>query len=617
MASCVDTVVEPVEKTIAEDYWKEQDDVTMMLAGAYKDLTTSAVIDRFLVWGELRSDNVNPNENITSNSTLTALSSVNTLNLDDKNAYCDWSAFYAAINKCNLVLDRAGDVLENDPSYTQGLYNVDRAQALALRAFAYFYLVRAFRDVPYSGVSFQNASQDMELPQAPADSILTLCLADLAEAESMALAYTSYDTWERYGLFTRDGVRALKADIHLWRASMNHNTPELAERNAQDYQDCVDLCKKIVDSRSFFVSNALSAQNKNDYIFSEDYGLYKGDMVYDAIFVRPSMYSSLPTSLPNGGSLESIFEIQFNATTYNLSVCQMYWQYKEKTTPGFLAAAIPFGTYDETNLNPVSTDHVFYSPNDYRFWSACFNVGPDNATAESYSVRKMVASTSPTSSNALKSQTLTGRADNAYSSYRQNWIAYRLSDVILMEAEALVQLAPDGAATASDANLTEALALVTAVNKRSLYDTADAVDNTATFGTYTINKEEMEKLVLAERRRELCFEGKRWFDLMRYSYRKMSGIDSQTAIVNQHLDKSKQKNGKTVMVADVTKFTPIPTELLTFLKAKFRDGGSALAFKLTTEPMLYMPVYNKELKVNPNLSQNPGFLADDEYEKNY
>jgi hypothetical protein len=43
----------------------------------------------------------------------------------------------------------------------------------------------------------------------------------------------------------------------------------------------------------------------------------------------------------------------------------------------------------------------------------------------------------------------------------------------------------------------------------------------------------MEMLVLSERERELCFEGKRWFDLMRYCYRHMEGVNISVPIADQ------------------------------------------------------------------------------------
>ena len=49
--------------------------------------------------------------------------------------------------------------MSEDPEFTEGDYEVVKAQMLALRSLCYFYLVRAFRDVPYTSRSYEDDSQ--------------------------------------------------------------------------------------------------------------------------------------------------------------------------------------------------------------------------------------------------------------------------------------------------------------------------------------------------------------------------------------------------------------------------------------------------------------------------
>lgn len=594
LASCIDTVVLPIEKTIEEDYWKSKDDVSGMVTGAYKQLTDANVMRRFLVWGELRGDNVNPNEDMQSNGGLSTLMQVNTLNMDDKNTYDDWSSVYAIINKCNLVLEMAPGVMSIDPQYTRGVFQTDRSQMLALRALAYFYLVRAFRDVPYVPVAYRTSSQDFEVEQIAPDSLLTICINDLEEAAPIALSPMSYPN----GLLTSDAVRAILADVYLWRASMNHNNPAKAARNQSDYQRCADLCKQVVDAKAARIKLQMNSTDRMRKLYNEDYGLIKGSQLYAEVFGK-------------GNSVESIFELQFDGQlAANIPVCEMFWMYVVKKTPGYLAASQAFGTAEKDKV-PVSTSNVFFSTNDYRFWTSCFDV--DNANAEKFSVRKMV-STSTAEVTKMEKQTFVGRGttEDDFNKYAQNWIFYRTTDLMLMRAEALVQLAGAGSTLNSSSELLEAADIVKLVSNRSLSVADDSIQIWRDYN----GRDLMETLVLSERRRELCFEGKRWFDLMRYAYRHMNGVDATKKMSEQFVAADAQ--GNTTGEADATKFPAVASEMLNMVKAKYRDGGAALAFQLSTEPKMYYPILESELKVNANLKQNPGFrTTGGEYQKNY
>ena len=77
----------------------------------------------------------------------------------------------------------------------------------------------------------------------------------------------------------------------------------------------------------------------------------------------------------------------------------------------------------------------------------------------------------------------------------------------------------------------------------------------------------MEPLVLRERQRELLFEGKRWFDLMRLARR-----------------------------------TNNASAVLTYVSPKTQAAG---AITLSIMDALYMPVPQSDININPNLKQNP------------
>ena len=579
MVSCLDTTVLPVDKIIEEDYWQNKSEVSAMVNGAYQAMTSADVIERMIVWGELRGDNVNPTTNL---STVKAgIDEINSLNMDDKNTYASWATFYNVINKCNLVLDHARDVMSIDPSYSEGNYLSDRSQMLAMRSLAYFYLVRAFRDVPYSATSFQNSSQPMETGQASPDSVLTLCIKDLEEAEATALSSQGFSDWRRYGLLTRDGIRAVLADIYLWRGSMNKST--------SDYQKCVDYCNLIIESKQAIAEENQVGRGQIS-VMQEDYPIYNYRNAYQQIFI-------------SGNSVESVFELQLNGTyAVNTAVRNLYYMYRENNAPGFLSASKMMG-------NNVGTDeqYVFKSANDVRFWESTYSVR--NNEADAFAIRKMVGQTQTNfNSSSPKAYSIEPRIES-FANFRQNWIVYRLTDIMLMKAEALTQLAGDDATIDADENLREAFDLVQAVYTRSI-----AVDGEAlSAGDYS-SKEAMERLVLEERQRELCYEGKRWFDLMRYSYRHMDGVDSHSTMASQHQTLTNSKGEKDANVED---FPAVYKDMITLLSRKYLENAGVLVYQLTTEPKLSMPISYSEITGNDNLKQTPGYKSGSDYEKNF
>jgi hypothetical protein len=163
---------------------------------------------------------------------------------------------------------------------------------------------------------------------------------------------------------------------------------------------------------------------------------------------------------------------------------------------------------------------------------------------------------------------------------------------MLMKAEALTALASDDADVA---RLHPAFDLVKAVNLRSKVAESDSLS----WDGYNSGIAAVEELVLRERLRELCFEGKRWYDLMRYNYRHVEGVDYNT------------------MLADQENFVTTNTDMLNLVARKLDSKGSAVAAKLSTEPRLYMPVPLADLKICPVLRQNPAYSSSDDYSKNY
>ena len=108
---------------------------------------------------------------------------------------------------------------------------------------------------------------------------------------------------------------------------------------------------------------------------------------------------------------------------------------------------------------------------------------------------------------------------------------------------------------------------------------------------------------MEERLRELCFEGKRWYDLLRYNYRHVEGIDYSRTLAE-------------INDADEP-FVSNYSEMLNLATRGRGAEASGVQAKMANECYLYMPVPNADIIVCPVLRQNPVYKETSEYEKNY
>jgi hypothetical protein len=150
--------------------------------------------------------------------------------------------------------------------------------------------------------------------------------------------------------------------------------------------------------------------------------------------------------------------------------------------------------------------------------------------------------------------------------YDPNFILYRVADIMLLKAEALLMR---HMGTNNNDN-SEAIALVNDVRKRSNLEPRTFFED--------IDFKTMMDYVIYERLMELVGEGKAWYDLLR---------------VGRYKDPSGTINFvKDFLIENVTKYDQQARE--TWITSVLSD-----------ENAWYLPVYYKEVTVNPLLTQNP------------
>ena len=559
MTSCVDTVILPDNKTVDDDYWQNKSEVEGVVAKAYDQLRNSVAIRNMIVWGDFRSDEFNVSSDVSAtNADKIALSQIYSMNISTDNTFTGWYPFYSAINYCNLVLEKAEDVIKNDPDYDRNDYLINRSQVLSLRAFCYFYLTRVFHDIPVTPHAYLNSSDDLNAPQMAPDSVLNMCISDLKEALNDAIPGNTYaridgEEWRDKAFLTRDGICAVLADIYLWRASIN--------RDANDYQACVDYCDRVIAAKKE-AYEAMPHRGRGEEQQVQDYYLSSYLEMYKDIYANPGNPAD-----------ETIFELSFYNSS-NTGLSQMYYNLTGST--GLIKASDRFGKVI------AQSDGVWHNTYDQRLYEFVFDA--TSSSKENFDVRKFIGAESA-GEGKIQSAPGSGRA----TTFAPTWIFYRLTDVMLMKAEALVQLYELGGKADGDTRNEEAFAICRFVNDRALplnYQGEGSGKVSLKYSTYA---DKMESLVLEERVRELCFEGKRWYDLMRYNYRHTS----TKADLTKKLSESFVTNNDEFLELALRKYA-VPTAM----KSKIRD-----------ERYLYMPINQDEMDLNPNLVQNPAYRS--------
>ena len=214
--------------------------------------------------------------------------------------------------------------------------------------------------------------------------------------------------------------------------------------------------------------------------------------------------------------------------------------------------------YDAQRLNPFY--NLFAITN--RRWTASADIMDrvftvDFTNDQNYDIRADGGSVRAATSTVWKyigSTSVNSRPpDQSYA----HWFFYRYADILLMKAEALNELGQGQ----------PALDLIYTVRTRA--NALAATDLTPA----PSDKNLIQDFILLERSREFCFEGKRWFDVLRNA--KRNNYQRLSILLN--------------MVA-----ISVPSNMQQSAQTKMQDRNSH-----------YLPVYLYELQTNKLLVQNP------------
>ncbi len=381
------------------------------------------------------------------------------INSDNTRFATIWTNFYSTINSCNTIIVN----VSGNPEATDAMKTMV-GEAKALRAFTYLDLVTLFGGVPLMTVNPTQASE-FSKPRATPEEIYALIEADLKAAIEVLPVRSAYAAVDNFR-FSKGTAQALLGKAYLYQ---------------EKFADAATVLGELISS------NEYSLEPNYADIWSKDHE-FGVESIFEISYTSQENYGW--GNFPWGGGNESNIAMQLEGPRADAD-----------------------GAFDFSNLDPAVLnitggwgfnlpsaeigDLLYSNPVDLRikgsvvseadYFAAGGAYQPDEYPYdyEGYLRLKFANKASETTDPA------TGQPELNYGS---NYRIIRYADVLLMAAEAYNKSGNDGAAL---------------VELEKITDRAGIAAHTET-GTALFDQ------IVIERAKELCFEGSRYWDLVRW-----------------------------------------------------------------------------------------------------
>ena len=358
--------IPPQNKLSFDEFWKSRDQAVAAIAGVYSNLGSTrwdfkngnqsnlgvSPVECYVYWGDMRGEILSTNP-----GKLPALQ----IDKENMDAYIPtandnltrYTAFYKIINEANQAIKNIPGIMDKDPAFTSTEETQLMGEAYFLRAYAYFWLVRTFKEVPLVLVPSENDQQDYDVPKASADTLFKQIVADLTLAKKTLPVWYTNDQYNRVRA-TQYTASTVLADVYLWMAAKGKNT----SLNSGYYDQAIANCDAVINSSKYFLlpgvnfadiwmignteeaifetySNSLlnnQVNNLKDWFNTKPYFVVNG--ATDVLFSNEVLpdYRGSGTLVPPGPYPPAGTKVSYNETTravlkYNSSTNDARWNF--------------------------------------------------------------------------------------------------------------------------------------------------------------------------------------------------------------------------------------------------------------------------------------------------
>ena len=477
---------------------------------------------------DVRSDDAYKGGGATSMEENIHLLEVSEINSDNVSCLNKWQNNYYAISRVHNAM--------NAIIAAEGVSNADQlmGELKTLRAWYYFDLIRIFNRIPYfTEEDDVNTKTNDEFSR---DEIFSFIKSDLVEAIDMLPAAKSAS-----GRITRTTAQAIMAKVCAftsdWEGVKTYADAVISSGQYSLYNNFGDLSKIAYNngSESVFALQCSTASDNAHINWSNllnctysDGNLYgTGD---DFFYGSQNLVNAFRTDPNNGLPL-------LDGTFNDVNVTEDY--------AGCLDPRLDFTV---GRIGFPWRGHLYTSG-----WCRAYDIYGEFSNKKGWPAPEEALAAWPWGCSSL------------------NFMFIRYADILLLKAEALIELA-SGTNAATDQSLVEARTLVNMVRQRAAnsidgnYSPQDLDPGKADYyvglypttgdGNLYWTKERARLAVRFERRLELALEGNRWFDLVRW------GNDYLVNTMNTYMTKeSALRNyysGRSVSANEI--FLPVPQD---------------------------------------------------------
>ena len=519
--ACSDFLDKDPNFVVPEKYYNTEEELTMALNGVYNRLidTNGRMYSRGLFSYFVVSDEAFY-KNISVKSKNIRVLAMDAADIDIGRF---WEVLYEGINRANLLLENMED-LDLNTSNKRTI----KGEALFMRGYYHFLLTSFFEKVPLK-LKPTYSSNDEILPQSSLQAIYDQIVADMKEASTLVLDIEQLPSNERVSKTT---VQAILARVYLKMAGKPLTDNPMSSEAQTYYSQALVYADSVISSQKhelntdyaqIFINHSKDINEPLECLW--EVGMY-GNKIGDVdlagfVGIENGIYCTDEELGYSGGAL------QVTKKMYDL-----------------------FGTKD------ISRRDWAIAP--YRFNTNATT----GETSKTYFTSAQIYDRNP---GKWRREYEDGKKARSYNS--TNFAIIRYSDVLLMKAEA---------ENAVNGPTTEAYNAINQVRRRA-FNLPINTPNADCDIPEGLDKVEFLQELQDERARELCFEGMRRHDLIRW------GIYVET-----------MKELATNITATA------PTSPVNYRYA-------ASAGQNITDRNVTFPIPNKELVVNKQISQNKGW----------
>jgi len=430
-----------------------------------------------------------------------------------------WRELYNGINRANMVIARIPEMelLKSGKEAEKAEINRCLAEAKFLRGLYYFDLVRLFGDVPLK-TDYTKAEDDMKLPRTDREIVYDQIIKDMTEAIDFIPEVSQKTSDERV---SKGAVKGILARVYLGRGgySLRQNGNRERPANYLDYyREAARLTKEVMESGEH------ALRDKYENIF-RDYCQLKlepKESMFEVAFFNPSGESKNSGVIGSWNSPVADQNSPYGRANSFYKVSPVFYKKYSLTDERRKVAIATF------QINAAGDTLTYAGTNDTRWAPGKW--------------RRNWQKTGPKDVNNTD----------------LNWTQLRYADVLLMRAEAENEI--------NDGPTPEAYNAINMVRRRAFGMPLTTPNATVDIPDGLLKDKFFEK-IQEERAFELCYEGWRKFDLIRWNILGESLRKAETAL------KSHRSNfpyiAGTYFVDNKNELYPIP--------AKERDVNTSLS----------------------------------------